>query len=117
LFQLRPSQNIARSLNINKQRAKTVPKPLLNSAGGSSFVDDSKNADKIQKENLLAQKKKPIALLRNNVPPSLQNVERNRATACHDALRQRMPDINPNLLTQRLVSNISCVCFALSNFS
>jgi cyclin-A len=50
------------------------------------LVDDSKSADKIQKENLLAQKKKPIALLRNNVPPSLQNVERNRATACHEAI-------------------------------
>ncbi|XP_062203538.1 cyclin-A2-1-like isoform X2 [Phragmites australis] len=83
-LQSRPSQRVGRAPSRNKQCAKRVPKPLHLAAGGNSFVNDSNSAEETQKADLLAQKKNSTVLLENKGALSLQNIERNRDSACHE---------------------------------
>ncbi|TVU50147.1 hypothetical protein EJB05_01504 [Eragrostis curvula] len=84
-LQLRPSKKVGQSRNKNEQCAKKVPAPLLPAAGRRSFLNDSKRAGKTQRADLLTQKKDPTILLGKQVPP-LQDIKRNRDSACHDAI-------------------------------
>ncbi|RCV19109.1 hypothetical protein SEVIR_3G373900v4 [Setaria viridis] len=77
-----PSQKDGPS--INKQCAKIPKLPPLD-VGGSSFVNDSNSAEETRKVDLLAQKKKHNVLVENKGALSLQNTERNRDHACHEA--------------------------------
>ncbi|CAL4892096.1 unnamed protein product [Urochloa decumbens] len=83
-LQSRPSQKVGQS--INKQCAKKIPKLLPVEVGGSSFVNDSNIAEETQEVDLLAQKKKKhVVLVENKGALSLQNTERNRDCAFHEA--------------------------------
>uniref|UniRef100_A0A0D9Y0C5 Uncharacterized protein n=1 Tax=Leersia perrieri TaxID=77586 RepID=A0A0D9Y0C5_9ORYZ len=67
-----------------KQPVKKVPKlPPL--AAGTSVVNDSKSSEENQKVDLLAQKENPTDLLEDEGLLSLQNIERNRDSSCHEA--------------------------------
>ncbi|KAF8661076.1 hypothetical protein HU200_057177 [Digitaria exilis] len=78
-----PSHKVGQS--INKQCASKVPKLLPLAVGGSSFVNDSNSAEETHKVELLAQKKKQIVLVENKEALPLQNTERIRDSACHEA--------------------------------
>nr|CAB3462134.1 unnamed protein product [Digitaria exilis] len=78
-----PSHKVGQS--INKQCASKVPKLLPLAVGGSSFVNDSNSAEETRKVELLAQKKKQIVLVENKGALPLQNTERIRDSACHEA--------------------------------
>lgn len=67
-----------------KQCTKRIPKIPQPAGNGGSFANDSSIAEETQ-EKLLAQKEEPILLLENRGSLSLQNVERNRDSACHEA--------------------------------
>ncbi|CAN6342980.1 unnamed protein product [Urochloa humidicola] len=82
-LQSRPSQKVGQS--INKQCAKKIPKLLPADVGGDSFAGDSKGAEETQEVDLLAQKKKHVLLVENKGALSLQNTERNRDFAFHEA--------------------------------
>ncbi|XP_062178887.1 cyclin-A2-1-like [Phragmites australis] len=84
-LQARPSQRVGRVMSKNKQCAKKVPKippPVVNR---SSVVNDSNIAEETQYANILAPKQEPTVLFENGGSLSLQNIERNRDSACHDA--------------------------------
>lgn len=72
-------------MSKGKQCTKRIPKIPPQSGNGGSFANDSSIAEETQEEKLLAQKEEPILLLENKGSLSLQNVERNRDSACHEA--------------------------------
>lgn len=69
----------------NKQCAKKVPKLPPPAVSGSPFVNDSNSAEETQKADHLAPVEEPTVLLENKGPLSLQNIERNRDSGCHEA--------------------------------
>ncbi|KAF0889553.1 hypothetical protein E2562_028648, partial [Oryza meyeriana var. granulata] len=82
----KPTQR-AKPITSKKQCAKKVPKLPPLAVGGTSFVNDSKSSEETQKVDVLAQTEEPTNLLENGGPGplSLQNIERNRDSACHEA--------------------------------
>lgn len=72
-------------MSKGKQCTKRITKIPPLAGNGSSFANDSSIAEETQEEKLLAQREEPILLLENTAPLSLQNVERNRDSACHEA--------------------------------
>lgn len=83
--QTRPSVKAGRTVNKSKQCTKKIPKRPPPAGNGSSFANDSNIAEETQEEKLLAQREEPILLLENRGSLSLQNVERNRDSDCHEA--------------------------------
>ncbi|KAG2608468.1 cyclin-A2-1-like [Panicum virgatum] len=84
-LQTRPSQRVGRTTSKNKQCAKKVPKIPPPAVNRSSVANDSKIAEETQEGTFLPQREEPALLLENMGPLSLQNVERNRDSACHEA--------------------------------
>ena len=82
--QTRPSLRTGRAVSKGKQCTKRIPKIPPPAGNGGSFANDSSIAEETQEEKLLAQKEEPILLLENRGSLSLQNVERNRDSACHE---------------------------------
>ncbi|XP_015698518.1 cyclin-A2-1 isoform X2 [Oryza brachyantha] len=80
----KPTQRVKQALS-KKQCSKKVPKLPLPAAGGNSVVNDSRNSEETQKVDLLAQLDEHTDLLGNEGALSLQNIERNRDSACHEA--------------------------------
>ncbi|XP_066377369.1 cyclin-A2-1-like [Miscanthus floridulus] len=83
-LQTRPSLRTGRAVSKGKQCTKRIPKIPPQAGNGSSFANDSSIAEETQEEKLLAQREEPILLLENRGSLSLQNVERNRDSACHE---------------------------------
>ncbi|RCV23160.1 hypothetical protein SETIT_4G276600v2 [Setaria italica] len=83
-LQTRPSQRIGRTTSKNKQCAKKVPK-IPPPAVKSSVANESNIAEETQEGTLLPQREEPAPLLENRGSLSLQDVERNRDSACHEA--------------------------------
>ncbi|CAN6192799.1 unnamed protein product [Urochloa humidicola] len=84
-LQARPSQRGGRTLSKNRQCAKKVPKLPPPAVNKSSVANDSNIAEETQALTLLPQNEEPTLLLENRGSVSLQNVERNRDSACHEA--------------------------------
>ena len=71
-------------MSKGKQCTKRIPKIPPPAGNGGSFGNGLSIAEETQEEKLLAQKEEPILLLENRGSLSLQNVERNRDSACHE---------------------------------
>ncbi|TVU07617.1 hypothetical protein EJB05_40981 [Eragrostis curvula] len=84
-LQTRPSQKGAQVASKYRQCAKKVSKNPPPAVNGSSFVNDSKVAEDTEQANLLAPKEDPPVLLENVGSLSLQNIDRNRDSMCHEA--------------------------------
>jgi cyclin-A len=82
--QARPSQRGAQVASKYKQCAKKIPKVPPTAVNGSSFVNESMVAEAMKEENLLA-KEEPTVLQEHVGLLSLQNIDRNRDSACHEA--------------------------------
>ncbi|CAN6220111.1 unnamed protein product [Urochloa humidicola] len=84
-LQARPSQRGGRTLSKNRQCAKKVPKIPPPAVNKSSVANDSNIAEETQEQTLMPQNEEPTLLLENRGSVSLQNVERNRDSACHES--------------------------------
>ncbi|KAL5206279.1 hypothetical protein ABZP36_034488 [Zizania latifolia] len=67
-----------------KQCVKRVPKLPPPAVSGNSLVIDSKSSEEMQKVELLAPREEPTDLPENEGSLSLQNIERNRDSGCHE---------------------------------
>ncbi|KAK3134545.1 hypothetical protein QOZ80_6AG0550560 [Eleusine coracana subsp. coracana] len=83
--QTRPSQRGAQVASKYKQCAKKIPKVPPPAVNGSSFVNDCKVVEDTKEANLLVSKDECTVLQDNMGPLSLQNIDRNRDSACHEA--------------------------------
>ncbi|KAF8772099.1 hypothetical protein HU200_006092 [Digitaria exilis] len=84
-LQTRPTQRVGRTVSKNKQCAKKVPRIPPPAVNKSPVANDSNIAEETQEGPLLPQREEPALLLENRGSISLQNVERNRDSACHEA--------------------------------
>ncbi|KAJ1260996.1 hypothetical protein BS78_10G274500 [Paspalum vaginatum] len=84
-LQTKPSQRTRRTAGKNKQCARKVPKVPPSAVNGSSITINSNVPEETQEGKLLAPREEPPLLLENTGLLSLQNVERNRDSACHEA--------------------------------
>ncbi|CAN6200541.1 unnamed protein product [Urochloa humidicola] len=85
-LQTRPSQRVGRTLSKNRRCAKKVPKIPPPAVNRSAVANDPNIAEETQEQTLLLpQNEEPTLLLENRGALSLQNVERNRDSACHEA--------------------------------
>uniref|UniRef100_A0A0E0BT23 Cyclin-like domain-containing protein n=2 Tax=Oryza TaxID=4527 RepID=A0A0E0BT23_9ORYZ len=80
----KPTQRV-KQIPSKKQCAKKVPKLPPPAVAGTSFVIDSKSSEETQKVELLAKAEEPTNLFENEGLLSLQNIERNRDSNCHEA--------------------------------
>ncbi|KAL5225728.1 hypothetical protein ABZP36_012367 [Zizania latifolia] len=80
----KPTQRVER-IPSKKQCAKKVPKLPPPAVSGCSLVNDSKSAEETQKVELLVPREESTDLPVNEGSLSLQNIERNRDSGCHEA--------------------------------
>lgn len=82
---MRPSQRGAQVVSKYKQCAKKIPKVPPPAVNASSFVNDCKVAEDTKEAKPLEPTEEPTVLQDNVGPLSLQNIDRNRDSACHEA--------------------------------
>jgi cyclin-A len=82
--QTKPSLRTGRTVSKSKPCAKKIPKKPPPAGNGSALTNVLNIAEETQAEKILAERVEPVLLLENRGPLSLQNVERNRDSACHE---------------------------------
>ncbi|PWZ22541.1 hypothetical protein Zm00014a_036695 [Zea mays] len=83
-LQTKPSLRTGRTVSKSKPCAKKIPKKPPPAGNGSALTNVLNIAEETQAEKILAERVEPVLLLENRGPLSLQNVERNRDSACHE---------------------------------